>query len=197
MRGHYYKCYVEVGQKGEVFKNSDYQTIQKTYAFWIVLDHPKYMDGVINRIGNYDEPLGKEYYFPVEDYDVRELVLLYPKQEYDYGGDLGNHYEKALAFVQLLFSKSIDIETKKHYLTKTFDIKLYDEFEKEMDSMCGLSKVNRHLTYMEVLESLMSNLSLSLSDAMNAAGIPEDFRPTIYERFAEMEAINANEGYTG
>ncbi len=63
--------------------------------------------------------------------------------------------------------------------------------------MCGLSRVNRHLTYMEVLENLMKNTSLTLSDAMNAAGIPEDFRPTIYERFAEMKAIKANEGYTG
>lgn len=48
---------------------------------------------------------------------------------------------------------------KKHYLMKTFGIELYEELEKEIDSMCGLSKVNRHLTYMEVLESLMKNTS--------------------------------------
>ncbi|MCD7892189.1 MAG: hypothetical protein LUG60_00680 [Erysipelotrichaceae bacterium] len=195
-RGHYYQSYVEVGQKGEVFTNSDYQLIQKVYAFWIVMDHPLYMDGVINRIRNYDEPLGKEYHFPLGHYDDRELVLLYPKKDYDYEGDLGNHYEHALAFAHLLFSKDIDIEVKKYYLTKRFGIELYDELEKEFDSMCGLSKINRHLTYMEVLESIIQNTSWSLNKAMDIAGIPEDFRPTIYERFEELEAIKANGGYT-
>ncbi|MCD8028973.1 MAG: hypothetical protein LUF02_10035 [Erysipelotrichaceae bacterium] len=71
------------------------------------------MNGVINRIGNYDEALGKEYHFPIEDYDDRELVLLYPKQDYDYDGDLGNQYEHTLALTHLLFSKSIDANTKK------------------------------------------------------------------------------------
>ncbi|MCD7892190.1 MAG: hypothetical protein LUG60_00685 [Erysipelotrichaceae bacterium] len=62
--------------------------------------------------------------------------------------------------------------------------------------MCNLSEYNQHLTYMEVLEALTENLSLSLDDAMNAAGIPEDFRSTIYERFEEKAAIKANGGYT-
>ncbi|MCD7892682.1 MAG: hypothetical protein LUG60_03180 [Erysipelotrichaceae bacterium] len=147
-----------------------------------------YLDGVMNRISNKEESLGKEYHFPNESYDDRETVLLYPKKEYDYEGNLGNDFEHALAFANLLFSDDIPVSKKKYYLKKRFKIPMNYEFEKEIDNMCNLAFQQSCIKYKASLEALMNKTSWPLDEAMDAIAIPERYRPILYERFAEEEA---------
>ncbi len=137
-RANYYNSRIEASEKGIIFEKSHFKELQKVYAFWIMMDHARYLDGVMNRVHNEEESLGKEYHFPKDSYDDRETVLLYPKREYDYEGDLGNDFEHALAFANLLFSDDIPVSEKKYYLKKRFKIPIDDELEKGLDSMCNL-----------------------------------------------------------
>lgn len=138
-RGIYYTCRILARQKNATdgFVNSNFNDIQKVYSIWICPVHKKEKDDVINIYHVKEECLKKEWHWPQKDYDLMELIMLYPGTQYDY--DQGEEHG-LLEMLNILFTMKISAEEKKRLLEKNYGIIMTKNMDKEVEYMCNLSE---------------------------------------------------------
>lgn len=138
-RGIYYTCRILARQKNAAdgFENSNFNDIQKVYSIWICPVHKKEKNDVINIYHIEEKCLKKEWHCPQKDYDLMELIMLYPGTQYDY--DQGEKHG-LLEMLNILFTMKISAEEKKRLLEKNYGIIMTKNMDEEVEYMCNLSE---------------------------------------------------------
>lgn len=81
-RAIFYACRLIDRQKGEIFKNSNYNDIRKVYSIWIVINpRPEQKDSI--NLYTIDETIIKGKYHEKNDYKKLNVCMLYLGDKYD------------------------------------------------------------------------------------------------------------------
>lgn len=188
------------------FTHSNFGDIKKVYSIWICTSPTKKMGGIINKYSIKEECLGKEIKENKEAYDLLQVVILYPEQEYNYDDD--NH--SLLELLNILFMAKMDAKNRKMQLSKNYGI-MVSKIEKEVMEMCNLSQYHVEKGIQEGLEkgiqegiekgiekgaikariedikSLMRNLKLDRKKAIEVLNVSEDLIPEVNRILDEEE----------
>ena len=169
------------GQKGEQhgFEHSSYGEIKKVYTIWLCFGHAK----------------------KKADYDVLEVVMVYP------GEERREEEDGMMGLLKELFCEGGEEKGKR--LEEKYGILMTKEMEKEVDRMCNLSQifVDKGIAMGEVsgmekglllgeskgkeesnvacVRSLSKHLSIRYEEAMDLLEIEEALRPSILRLLTE------------
>ena len=187
------------GQKGEKhgFEHSSYGEIKKVYTIWLCFGHAKKKADVINRYRVEEKQERGNWKSEKADYDVLEVVMVYPGTE---------RREEENGMMGLLKELSCEGgEEKGKRLEEKYGIRMTKEMEKEVDRMCNLSQIfvdkgiERGLVLGEskgkaegkvesnvaCVRSLSKRLSIRYEEAMDLLEIEEALRPSILRLLTE------------
>ncbi len=147
----YYGSRLISRQKGTVFKNHNYQNIQKVYSIWIC-PSPKKKDA--NSIVKYGIKkkcvIGSPTEEPVKNYDKMDVIIISLNDkvlEIKKGNNnvdvenKNNQTEddrKIIRLLSALLSKNKSAEERKKIMNDEFSIPMTEEITKEVDVMCNL-----------------------------------------------------------
>ena len=133
-QGIYYCARMLSEQYGTVFKNMDYQKMQKVYSIWICpKPEGKREDTIIRYSLREDEVRGNSF-IHVSDYDKMEVVVISLVEDYDSSED------PLVGLLSVLLSSSMALERRKEILGSRYGIAMDKELEEEVIEMCNLSK---------------------------------------------------------
>lgn len=178
-RGVYYVCRMISSQYQKEFKNSDYEKLKKVYSVWVCTNPPKYAQNTITRYFICEENVVGDVKRKVKDYDfinVIEICL----------GDLSDREShkktdnKLLSLLNVLLSRVIPVNEKKHILENEFNIPMTVEMEGEMEEMCdysdGIYEMGKVQGMVQLILNLMKTANLSKGQAMDMLMVPEEER---------------------
>lgn len=199
-RGIYYTCRILARQKNATdgFVNSNFNDIQKVYSIWICPVHKKEKDDVINIYHIKEECLKNEWHWPQKDYDLMELIMLYPGTQYDY--DQGEEHG-LLEMLNILFTMKISAEEKKRLLEKNYGIIMTKNMDKEVEYMCNLSEgilkqgleqgieigkaqgiqEGELISAIKLTKNLIKSSKIDVYKAMALLDLPQDIRKIVIE----------------
>ena len=175
-RGVFYMGRLISAQKEVVFKNSEYDKIQKVYSIWLCVAPDAKLRGVLNRYELQEECLGKEHAFPKKDYDKMCLIIACL-------GDIKSHNTLIRVFSSI-FNKNLNA-TEKLQIAKECGIKVTKKVEGGIKSMCDYSSYildqgrsmgrNEGIKSERVtnLRTLMSKFEISYDEAADALDLSD------------------------
>lgn len=161
------------GQKGEQhgFEHSSYGEIKKVYTIWLCFGHAK----------------------KKADYDVLEVVMVYP------GEERREEENGMMGLLKELFCEGGEEKGKR--LEEKYGIRMTKEMEKEVDRMCNLSQIfvdkgmekghvlgeskGKEESNVACVRSLSKHLSIRYEEAMDLLEIEEALRPSILRLLTE------------
>ena len=173
-RGIYYCSRMISSQYGVEFTDAHYEKIKKVYSIWICMNPPKYRKNSINRYSIQEEHLIGETSEKEENYDLLTVVMIC----------LGDSHDKntsgILRLLEVLLSSERDADEKKRILQDDFSIEMTKTLEREVSTMCNLSKgVEEKGIEKGILISirnLMETMEWSAEQAMSGLKIPDSER---------------------
>lgn len=134
------------------------------------MDPPKKKQNAITRYELEESCLEGNVREKKENYDLMSLVMIY----------LGNHRgteHNLLKILDVIFSVELSVEEKKRILNEECGCPVSRELSEEVDTMCNYSQFVRKETWKTAIECLISNLNISVEEAMRLLGIPEHEKP--------------------
>jgi hypothetical protein len=171
-RAIYYCARMISSQYGTVFKKSHYEKIKKVYSIWICTNPPI---GRRNSIASYsikeDVIIGKAEE-KIGNYDLITAIMICLGKKND-ANSLG-----ILKLLEVLLSAERPVDEKKKILEEDFNIKMNDSLEREVSTMCNLSKgveeygIQRGVIL--TLNGLVADGVLTVSEASHRAGMTEE-----------------------
>lgn len=170
-RGVFYIGRLISAQKEVVFKNSEYDKIQKVYSIWLCVAPDAELRGVLNRYELKEECLGKEHAFPKKDYDKMCLII----------ACLGSMESQntLIRVFSSIFNKKIDA-AEKLQIAKECGIKVTKKVEGGIRNMCDYS--SHVFSEGQVAErinnicNVMDSLNVSFDEAANIMKLPIEER---------------------
>ena len=187
------------GQKGEKhgFEHSSYGEIKKVYTIWLCFGHAKKKADVIHRYRIEEKQERGNWKSEKADYDVLEVVMVYP------GTERREEENGMMGLLKELFCEGGEEKGKR--LEEKYGIRMTKEMEKEVDRMCNLSQIfvdkgiERGLVLGEskgkaegkvesnvaCVRSLSKRLSIRYEEAMDLLEIEEALRPSILRLLTE------------
>ena len=168
-------------QKETVFHNSQYGKIRKVYSIWLCISPNEKASGVINRYELAEKCLTKEYHFPKQQYDKLCVVMACL-------GDITSDNDLVRLF-STVYSSDVPIAEKLETV-RNCGIKVTNNIRQGVDSMCnysdlveakGIKKGAIEATVKNIV-SLMRSLNLTLDNALDTLGVPEDIRSEVSKR---------------
>ena len=187
----YYLCRMVSSQKEREFTGSNYGDIKKVYSIWVCAEPPERMRNTITEYSMKETQLVGEAKAEREHYDIMRAVVvgLGDEEESDAG--------TALNLMDVLLRSKKTAEEKKDILEEEYEIKVTDEMDKEVNSMCNLS----YGVYMEGRQegrlegekngllnaalSVMNKMKLTFEQALDFVGVPQDE----YEAYKKMANV--------
>jgi len=133
-RGAYYASSMISGQYGTVFKNSNYQKIQKAVSIWICRDVAKYRENTIASYDVNETIIAGNVREKKADYDLLSIVMIClgrPKDE---------QQPNILKMLNTLLSKEVRAAEKIEFLETEFKIPATENLKKDVETMCNLSE---------------------------------------------------------
>lgn len=197
-RGIYYCCRMISSQHGREFTNSHYEKIRKVYSIWICMNPPKRRENTITRYRLVEEHLVGKATEPIANYDLLSIIMLC------LGRSDGENYDGVLRMLDVLLGDETSEAEKRTILQEDYGIQMTHTMEKEVSTMCNLSKGVMEKSFMKghieghtkgraegrvegraegraesilsSIQSLMETLGLTIEQAMVALKVPEDER---------------------
>ena len=133
-RGIYYSGRMLSSQYGTVFMNEHYEKIKKVNSIWICTDPPAARRNTITRYAIEEENVFGNVKEEVKNYDLISVVMVCLGKENDNAG------EELVRMLSVLLSKELDNNERKTRLEQEFDIPMTEDIEREVGTMCNLSK---------------------------------------------------------
>ena len=198
-RGIYYASRLLARQKNaeDGFEASDFKDLQKVYSIWICPDHTKEKDDVINVYHITEDCLKNEWHNQLEDYDLMEVIMLYPGNDYDYE-DEGHGI---LEMLNILFTRKLKAEEKKQLLEKKYAIIMTEKMDKEVEFMCNLSEsvlkegMEQGLkqgveqgeikSAIQLTKNLMESANVDMNKAMDMLKLSQEIRQIVIEELSK------------
>ena len=177
------------GQKGEQhgFEHSSYGEIKKVYTIWLCFGHAKKKADVINRYRIEEKQERGNWKSEKADYDVLEVVMVYP------GEKRREEEDGMMGLLKELFCEGGEEKGKR--LAEKYGIRMTKEME--VDRMCNLSQIfvdkgiamgenkGKEESNVACVRSLSKHLSIRYEEAMDLLEIEESLRPSILRLLTE------------
>jgi len=195
-RGVYYCSRMISSQYGTEFTASHYEKVKKVYSIWICMNPPKYRENTITRYSMAEFPIVGNVKEPVENYDLLSVIIIC------LGSSNGKRYDGILKLLDVLLSKTAEVDEKRQILQDDYDISMTQTLESEVSVMCNLSKgiedrgiakgIARGMEQgmsegtAAAIKNLTETLGLPVEQAMNALKIPEADRPKYMQMLQSM-----------
>ena len=184
-RGIYYASRLISRQKNaeDGFASSEFNDLQKVYSIWICPKHTKEKNDVINVYHIKEECLKNEWHNQVEDYDLMEVIMMYPGNEYNYE----DKSHSVLEMLNILFTTKMKAEEKKRLLEEKYAIIMTEKMDQEVEFMCNLSEsvLKEGLEQGEIksaiehTKNLMESANIDINKAMNMLKLPENIKEIV------------------
>ncbi|RGC51668.1 hypothetical protein DW761_10170 [Absiella sp. AM29-15] len=184
-RGIYYASRLISRQKNaeDGFASSEFNDLQKVYSIWICPKHTKEKNDVINVYHIKEECLKNEWHNQVEDYDLMEVIMMYPGNEYNYE----DKSHSVLEMLNILFTTKMKAEEKKRLLEEKYAIIMTEKMDQEVEFMCNLSEsvLKEGLEQGEIksaiehTKKLMKNCDVDVNKALDILELPKDIREIV------------------
>ena len=164
--------------------------IKKVYTIWLCFGHAKKKADVINRYRIEEKQERGNWKSEKADYDVLEVVMVYP------GEERREEENGMMGLLKELFCEGGEEKGKR--LEEKYGIRMTKEMEKEVDRMCNLSQIfvdkgierglvlgeskGKEESNVACVRSLSKHLSIRYEEAMDLLEIEETLRPSILKR---------------
>ena len=133
-RGIYYCSRLISSQYGVEFSDAHYEKIKKVYSIWICMNPPKYRKNSINRYSITEEQLIGSCSERKENYDLLTAIMIC------LGDSDDENASGILKLLEVLLSSDREVKEKKEILQNDFSIEMTKTLEREVSTMCNLSK---------------------------------------------------------
>ena len=133
-RGIYYCSRLISSQYGVEFSDAHYEKIKKVYSIWICMNPPKYRENSINRYSVTEEQLIGSCSERKENYDLLTAIMIC------LGDSDDENASGILKLLEVLLSSDREVKEKKEILQNDFSIEMTKTLEREVSTMCNLSK---------------------------------------------------------
>lgn len=183
-RGSFYCGRMISAQKETVFRNSDYNKLQKVYSIWLCIAPDEKVRGVCNTYSMSETCLAKECHFPKKQYDNFCIIIacLQDKQSAN----------NMVRFFSSVFDNNMPVE-KKLQLATECGLQVTTDVREGLNQMCNYSDFveqqgivkGRAEGYVESLSASVANLvrsgTLTLDAALDVLQVSDDIRATVKE----------------
>lgn len=177
-RGSFYCGRMISAQKETVFRNSDYNKLQKVYSIWLCIAPDEDVRGVCNAYNMSEICLAKEHHFPKEQYDNFCIILacLQDKQSAN----------NMVRFFSSVFDNEMPIEEKLD-LARECGLQVTADVKEGINQMCNYSdyveqkgiEKGRIEALSESVVKLVREGNYSVEAATNLLPISDDIRATV------------------
>ena len=133
-RGIYYCSRLISSQYGVEFSDAHYEKIKKVYSIWICMNPPKYRENSISRYSITEEQLIGSCSERKENYDLLTAIMIC------LGDSDDENASGILKLLEVLLSSDREVKEKKEILQNDFSIEMTKTLEREVSTMCNLSK---------------------------------------------------------
>ena len=166
-------------QYGREFVNSEYENIKKVISIWVLTNPYAEVRNTITRVHLVQTNLVGTVPELKQYYDTDEVVLVC------LGGEKDDNYSGLLKMLDVLFSESVSIDTKKQVLEIEYDIKMNEELQTEVYEMCDYSlgvydrgvekgiKKGIENAKLADIKNVMEGLSMPLEKALELLKVPK------------------------
>ncbi len=195
-RARYYCARMLSHQYGREFVKSEYENIKKVISIWVLTNPYAEVRNTITRVHLAQTNLVGNVPNLKEHYDTDEVVLVC------LGGEKDDNYSGLLKMLDVLFSESVSIDTKKQVLESEYDIMMSEELQTEVYEMCDYSLgvydrgVEKGIAQgmaqgmaqgaenklLENIKSVMEGLSMPLEKALELLKVPK----SDYAKYEEL-----------
>lgn len=165
-------------QKETVFRNSDYNKLQKVYSIWLCIAPDEDVRGVCNAYNMSEICLAKEHHFPKEQYDNFCIILacLQDKQSAN----------NMVRFFSSVFDNEMPVEEKLD-LARECGLQVTADVKEGINQMCNYSdyveqkgiEKGRIEALSESVVKLVREGNYSVEAATNLLPISDDIRATV------------------
>ena len=177
-RGSFYCGRMISAQKETVFRNSDYNKLQKVYSIWLCIVPDEDVRGVCNAYNMSEICLAKEHHFPKEQYDNFCIILacLQDKQSAN----------NMVRFFSSVFDNEMPVEEKLD-LARECGLQVTADVKEGINQMCNYSdyveqkgiEKGRIEALSESVVKLVREGNYSVEAATNLLPISDDIRATV------------------
>ena len=177
-RGSFYCGRMISAQKETVFRNSDYNKLQKVYSIWLCIAPDEDVRGVCNAYNMSEICLAKEHHFPKEQYDNFCIILacLQDKQSAN----------NMVRFFSSVFDNEMPVEEKLD-LARKCGLQVTADVKEGINQMCNYSdyieqkgiEKGRIEALSESVVKLVREGNYSVEAATNLLPISDDIRATV------------------
>lgn len=177
-RGSFYCGRMISAQKETVFRNSDYNKLQKVYSIWLCIAPDEDVRGVCNAYNMSEICLAKERHFPKEQYDNFCIILacLQDKQSAN----------NMVRFFSSVFDNEMPVEEKLD-LARECGLQVTADVKEGINQMCNYSdyveqkgiEKGRIEALSESVVKLVREGNYSVEAATNLLPISDDIRATV------------------
>lgn len=177
-RGSFYCGRMISAQKETVFRNSDYNKLQKVYSIWLCIAPDEDVRGVCNAYNMSEICLAKEHHFPKEQYDNFCIILacLQNKQSAN----------NMVRFFSSVFDNEMPVEEKLD-LARECGLQVTADVKEGINQMCNYSdyveqkgiEKGRIEALSESVVKLVREGNYSVEAATNLLPISDDIRATV------------------
>lgn len=164
-RAIYYCSRMISSQYGTEFTEAQYSKIKKVYSLWICGKPPKKRKNTINRYSIREENLVGKEKEEEENYDLLSAVMIC------LGDKESPEATGVLRLLEVLLSSERTAEEKKKILQEEFEIKMSQEWEREVELMCNLSK---GVEERGIQKGMQSGLALAVQNLMESTGVTKE-----------------------
>ena len=144
-----------------------------------------------------EDCLKNEWHNQLEDYDLMEVIMMYPGTDYDYE-DEGHG---VLEMLNILFTRKLKAEEKKQLLEKKYAIIMTEKMDKEVEFMCNLSEsvlkegLEQGLkqgieqgeikSAIQLTKNLMESANIDMNKAMDMLKLSQEIRQIVIEELSK------------
>lgn len=191
----YYASRMISAQKNRMFVKSHYEKIRKVYSIWIQMNVGEEKANTITEYSIAEKNVVGAVKETKRDYDLLTVIML----------GLGNADEATdkpiLRLLDVLLSAETKPEEKKEVLEEDFDIPMTEVIREETNFMSNLGRGLVEKTYAEAYEeatlktqlngvlNLIKSLKLSVEEAINALGVPDENRQPLLDMVNKELAV--------
>ena len=179
-RGSFYCGRMISAQKETVFRNSDYNKLQKVYSIWLCIAPDEKIRGVCNTYSMRETCLAKEHHFPKKQYDNFCIIIacLQDKQSAN----------NMVRFFSSVFDNDMPVEEKLD-LARECGLQVTADVKEGINQMCNYSdyveqkgiEKGRIETLSESVVKLVRSGTLTLDAALDVLQVSDDIRATVKE----------------
>ena len=179
-RGSFYCGRMISAQKETVFRNSDYNKLQKVYSIWLCIAPDEKVRGVCNTYSMSETCLAKEHHFPKKQYDNFCIIIacLQDKQSAN----------NMVCFFSSVFDNDMPVEEKLD-LARECGLQVTADVKEGINQMCNYSdyveqkgiEKGRIETLSESVVKLVRSGTLTLDAALDVLQVSDDIRATVKE----------------